>query len=122
MSIAFSPTDLPGARGARDEQVRHRGEVGDVRLTMDRLAERDGQLRASSARYASDCEELPKRDRLAVGIRNLDADRRLAGNAIDQHRLGLHREAQVVGQARDLAVHFTPASGLNSKVVTTGPG
>ena len=38
------------------------------------------------------------------GIRNLDADRRLAGDAFDQHRLGLHGEAQIVGQAGHLAV------------------
>ena len=40
----------------------------------------------------------------AVRIRNLDADRGLARDAIDQHRLGLHREAQVVGEAGDAAV------------------
>ena len=28
----------------------------------------------------------------------------LPGNAIDQHRLGLHRQAQIVGEAGDLAV------------------
>ena len=44
------------------------------------------------------------RDLLAIGIRNLDADRRLAGDAIDQHRLGLHRQAEIVGEAGDLAV------------------
>ena len=37
-------------------------------------------------------------------IRNLDADRRLARDAIDQHRLGLHRETEIVGQAGDAAV------------------
>ena len=94
---------LAGARRARDEQVGHRGQVGDVRLTMDRLAERDRQLRAR-AHVRVRLQELAKRDRLAAGIRNLDADRRLARNPINQYRLGLHREAQVVGQARDLAV------------------
>ena len=49
-------------------------------------------------------EQFAQRDRLAVRIRNLDADGGLAGNAIDQHRFGLHREAQVVGEARDAAV------------------
>ena len=44
------------------------------------------------------------RDLLAIGVRNLDADRRLAGDAVDQHRLGLHRQAEVVGEAGDLAV------------------
>ena len=49
-------------------------------------------------------EQLAQRDLLAIRVRNLDADRRLAGDAIDQHRLGLHRQAQVVGEAGDLAV------------------
>ena len=49
-------------------------------------------------------EQLAQRDRLAIRVRNLDADRGLAGDAIDQHRLGLHRQAEVVGEAGDLAV------------------
>ena len=38
------------------------------------------------------------------GFGNLDADGGLAGDAVDQHRLGLHRQAEVVGEAGDLAV------------------
>ena len=40
---------LAGAGRAGDQQVRHRREVGDVRLAVDRLAERQRQLRRSSA-------------------------------------------------------------------------
>ena len=47
-------------------------------------------------------EQLAQRNLLARVVRNLDADGRLAGDAIDQHRLGLHREAQIVGEAGDL--------------------
>ena len=45
-------------------------------------------------------EQLAQRDRFAIRIRNLDADGRLAGDAIDQDRLGLHRQAQIVGRGR----------------------
>ena len=49
-------------------------------------------------------EQLAQRNLLARAVGNLDADGRLAGDAIDQHRLGLHREAEVVGEAGDLRV------------------
>ena len=93
---------LAGAGRAGDEQVRHRREVGDVRLAVNRLAERERQLRRRAA-VGLGLEQLAQRDLLAVAVRNLDADGRLAGNAVDQHRLGLHRQAEVVGEAGDLA-------------------
>ena len=49
-------------------------------------------------------EQLAQRDLLARAVRDLDADGRLARDAIDQHRFGLHREAEVVGEAGDLRV------------------
>ena len=92
-----------GACRARDEQVRHRREVGRVRFTVNRLAERDGQLgRGSAVRLG--LEHLAQRDLLAGAVRNLDADGRLAGNAVDEHRLGLHRETEIVGEPGDLRV------------------
>ena len=94
---------LARAGRAGDQQVRHRREVRHVRLAVNGLAEREGQLRRR-ARVGVGLEQLAQRDRFAIRIRNLDADGRLAGNAIDQHRLGLHRQAQVVGEAGDLRV------------------
>ncbi len=97
------PDRLAGAGRAGDEQVRHRRQVGHERFAVDRLAERDGQLRRRvlvGLRF----EQLAQRDRLAVRVGNLDPDRGLAGDAIDQHGFGLHRQAQVVGQPGDLAV------------------
>ena len=70
---------------------------------MNRLAERDRQLRRR-APVGLRFEQLAQRNRLAGVVRNLDADGGLAGNAIDQHRLGLHREAEIVGEAGDLGV------------------
>ena len=37
-------------------------------------------------------------------VGNLDADRRLAGDAIDEDRFGFHRQAEVFGEAGDLGV------------------
>ena len=94
---------LAGAGRSGDQQVRHRRQIGHVRLAVDGLAERERQLRGR-ALVGVGLEQLAQRDLLAVAVRDLDADGRLAGDAIDQHRLGLHRQAQVVGEAGDLAV------------------
>ncbi len=70
---------------------------------MDGLAERErepGRRAAVGLRL----EQLAHRDLLAIRVGNLDADRGLSRDAIDEDRLGLHRQAQVVGQPRDLAV------------------
>ena len=70
---------------------------------MDRLAERQRELRARlpvGLRF----EQLTKRDLLAGQVGNLNADRRFAWDSLDEHRLRLHREAEVVGQAGNLAV------------------
>ena len=80
---------LARAGRAGDQQVRHRREVGDVRLAVDRLAERERQLRRRSP-IGLGLEQLAQRDLLARRVRDLDADGGLAGDAVDQHRLGLH--------------------------------
>ena len=83
--------------------MRHRRQIGHERLAVNRLAERDRQLgRRSSVRLGF--EHLAQRNLLARAVGNLDADGRFAGNAIDQDRFGLHREAEVVGQAGDFRV------------------
>ena len=70
---------------------------------MDGLAERQRQPRGR-AFVGVRLEHLAHGNQLAIEIRDLDADRRLAGDAVDEHGLGLHREAQIVGEAGDLAV------------------
>ncbi len=94
---------LAGARGAGDEQVRHRRQVGEVRLAVDRLAQREREL---AGRLAVDVrlEQLAQRDLLADVVGHLDADGGLARQPVDDDRLGLQRQAQVVGQPGDLAV------------------
>ena len=93
------------ARAGRsgDEQVRHGGQVRDERLAVNRLAERERQL-GGRAHVRLRLEQLAERDRLAVHVGDLDADGGLAGQPIDEHGFGLHRQAEVVGEPGDLAV------------------
>ena len=102
-SIALTLTDLPVPVEPGNQQVRHGRQVADERLAVNGLAERQRQL-GGRAPVGVRLEQLAQGDLLAIGVGNLDADRRLAGDAIDQHRLGLHGEAQVVGESGDLAV------------------
>ena len=90
---------LARSRRPGDQQVGHRREVGHVRLAVNRLAERERQLRCRALVHLR-LQQLAERDLLACVIRNLDADGRFPGNAIDEHRFGLHREAEIVGEAR----------------------
>jgi hypothetical protein len=94
---------LSGAGRTRDEQVGHRREIGHVRLAVDGLPERDRQL-GGRAPVDLRLEQLAQRDLLAIAVGDLNADGGLPGDAIDQHRFGLHRQAQIVGQAGDLRV------------------
>ncbi len=94
---------LAGAGRTGDQQVRHRRQVADEGLAVDRLAQRQRQPRRGAAvRFR--LEQLAHRDLLAVRIGDLDADGGLAGNAVDEDGLGLHGEAEVIGEPRDLAV------------------
>jgi hypothetical protein len=61
------------AGGTGDQQMRHRGEVEDVRLAVNGLAERDGELRRRSpidVRF----QHLAQGDLFAVAVRDLNAD------------------------------------------------
>ena len=49
-------------------------------------------------------DDLAQEDRLALRVRHLDADVRLAGHAVDADRLGLEREAEVVDESGDARV------------------
>ena len=89
---------LTGTRRTRDQNVRHRRQICRHDAAVDVLAQRNRQLAlALGERLALD--DVAQPDRLAVVIRHLDSDRRFARHALNQDRLGRHREAQVVGQA-----------------------
>ena len=83
--------------------MRHRREIGDVRLAVNGLAERQRQLRRRAPVHFR-FEELAQRDLLAGVVRNLQADRRFARDAIDEDGFGLHRQTQIVGEPGDLRV------------------
>ena len=55
-------------------------------------------------------------------VRNLDADGRFARQALNQYRLGLQAQGTRSSVSVVMRLYLMPASGLNSKVVTTGPG
>ena len=59
----------------------------------------DGELRNSS-----DSRIWRRLMTSRLRVRNFDADRRLAGNALDQNRFGLQAEAQIFGERGDAAV------------------
>src|SRR5439155_16448067 len=49
-------------------------------------------------------DDFTQRDRLALVVRDLDADGGLAGNALDQDGFGLQGQAQIFGEANNPAV------------------
>ena len=54
----------------------------------------DGEVRMRACEFVG-LQHLPQGDQLAARVRDLDPDGRLAGNALDQDRLGLQPQAQV---------------------------
>ena len=103
VSIAFSGHGFAGPGCAGDQQVGHGGQVGHDRLAVDGLAERQRELRGRLG-IRLRLQQLPQRDLIAHGVGNLHADGRLAGDALDEHGLGLHCQAEIVRQAGDPAV------------------
>ena len=76
---AIDADRFAGAGGAADEQVRHGGEIGDERLAVDVLAERDGNFRVGVAPVAA-FEQFAQEDGDLVRVGDLDADGVLAGD------------------------------------------
>ena len=93
---------LAGARGARDQQVRHPREVGDDRLAGDVLAQRQRQ-HAGGVVVRRRGEDLDQLDDLALRIRQLEAHARLAGDRLDDADADdRQRPRQVLHQVDDL--------------------
>ena len=69
--MVLRPDALAAARRARDEQVRHRREVGDHRVARRVLAEGEGQPALGLDELGGD-EDLAEVDRRGLGIRHLD--------------------------------------------------
>ena len=92
---------LAGARRARDEHVRHLRHVRDDRRAGNALAQRHGR-RGFLAHHLRALQHVAQGNRLDLLVRNLDADRRLAGDRrLDAHAVGGHVQRDVVHQVHD---------------------
>jgi hypothetical protein len=102
VTIELMQTDFPGAGRARDHEVGHLGEVRDERLARDVAPERDRQLRLRR-RPVLALEQLAHPDGRRVQVRDLHADRGLAGDGReDADGLRAHAERDVLVEAGDL--------------------
>ena len=97
-------TDLARAGRARDEQVRHPREVGDVVHAVDGLAERERELWKATRVNSRDSTTSRRINRLALRVRDLDADVRFAGHAVNADGFGFERETEVVNQTGDARI------------------
>ena len=112
---------LAGAGRAGDQQVGHRREIGHVRLAVNRLAERDASASTSTAgrrpTRAARAARSARALRFGIWMPTVDLPG-MRSISTDSACIARHRSS-----ARPVIFeYFTPASGLNSKVVTTGPG
>ncbi len=87
---------------ARDEQMRHGGEIGDDGLAEDVLAQDDRQVRLGLGEGGAG-DELVQHHRFAIGIGQLDADHRAPRHGRDARREGGHVARDVVGELDDAA-------------------
>ena len=91
---------LARAGGAGDEEMRHAGEIGDHRLAADGLAEAERELVLRRFEVLAR-QELAQIDRLALEVRQLDADGVAALHHGDAGRHRAHRAGDVVGERDD---------------------
>ena len=96
-------TRLARSGGAGDQQVRHGRQVGDVDAPVDVLADGERELRLVADEFLR-LDHFAQPDGFALAVRHLDADRGLAGHALDEDALGVQGEAEIVGEAGDAAV------------------
>ena len=109
------------ARRAGDQQVRHLREVGDHRLALEILAERDRQRRARALEVAR-LDELAERHHLRR--RDSAPRRRPRPSRESAPRCGCSARASPArGRSTRFAIWrtFTPGAGSTSNCVTTGP-
>ena len=91
---------LARSGGARDQQVRHRREVGDHRIARDVLAQDDRQLAAILGKMARS-DHLVQHDRVAMLVGQLDAQLLAAWDRCDARRARRHVARDIVGQLDD---------------------
>ena len=101
---------LAGAGRSGDQQVRHGRQVGHANAPVQVAAHRQREFARRIGEFWR-FNNLAQRNRLPIYVRHFDADRGFAGNALDQDRFRLQRQAQVFRQADDAAV-FDARFGL----------
>src|SRR5260370_28117710 len=89
--------------------MRHAVQVGGDDAAVDVLAHRHGQPRFRSHELLR-LDVLPQPDDLALTVRHLNANRRLAGHALDKNALGFQSQTQIV-------VEIGNAAALDSPIV-----
>ncbi len=91
---------LARAGGARNQNVRHLGNIGNDRLAIDGLAECQRKLRLRLLKVAAR-QHLTQIDHFALRVRQFDTDRVAPRN--DSHTRGnrAHRARNIVGKADD---------------------
>ena len=104
------PDRLARSGGARDEQMRHRGQIGDDRITRDILAQHQRQ-RGGLILERLRTDQFVQADRLASDVGQLDADHGPARNRRDARGNGAHIAGDIVGQL-DHAARLDPAGGF----------
>ena len=108
------------ARGAGDENMRHGGQIGGDDAAVDVFAHREREARTRfDEGFALD--HVAQVNGFALVVGHLDADRALAGHALDENAFGAHGEAEVVGQAGDARV-FDAGLGLELEGGDHGAG
>jgi len=108
---AIDANGFAGAGAAGNEHVRHLNEVGDDRMAIDVLAERDGNFRLRIAPFVR-LEQVAHDDFGFDVIRHLDAHGAFAGHGReDVDALGLERGGDVVRERGDF-FQLHPGRGM----------
>ncbi len=97
------PDRLARAGGARDQQVGHPRQVGDIGLAADGFAQRQRQQMALLVVFARG-QKVAQEDGLALGVGQFDADGVAALDHADAAGAGRHGAGDVVRQGHDAAV------------------
>ncbi len=96
---------------ARDEQVRHLGQIREHDLARDIPAEGHGQLALGGGKFGG-IDQLPQTDRARDAVGHLNAHRRLVGDGrLDAHAGGGQPQGDIIRKAGDPA-DLDPGAGL----------
>ena len=108
--MALMATDLPEPVEPAMSTWGIDGEIGGDDAAVDVLAHGQREARLGLGEGFA-LEHVAQVDGLALVVGHLDADRALAGHALDENAFGAHGEAEIVGQAGDARV-FDAGLGL----------